>query len=108
MMNTEGLLIEQLIEQKEQKLKESKEMVRKRLENDLNPPSNLDKTIYNDIKFFLSLGDTDVDLDFIVFCICDNGFLEDFCLYRCNHTFIPYIGMFNVLVQSLRDIYINC
>ncbi len=106
MINTEDLFM--LIKQKEQELRDLKEKVYKRLENDLNDPSNLDKTIYDEINFFLSLGDTDVDLRFIVSCICDNGFFEDFCIYRCKHTFTPYIGIFNVLVESLRDIYINC
>lgn len=108
MVNTEYFDIETLSQAIEQRNKEQSELrkkICKQLKDDLDESSNYDKIIYNEINFFLSLGDTDVDLDFIAFCICDNSFLEDFCLYRCKRSFIPYIAKFNVLVQSLRDIY---
>lgn len=111
MVNTAYFNIEtlsQVIEQKNKELSELRKRIRKQLEKDLVTPSNGNKTTYNAVKFFLSLGDTDVDLDLIVFCICDSCYLDDFCNYRCKHSFIPYLTKFNVLIQLLRDIYINC
>ena len=98
------LLIE-LSQNHDERCKESKEAVRNRLENDLAEPSNLDKEIYDDLDFFLSMGSSDVDLNFIISSICVNGFLTDFCIYRRQDAFIPYASRFYSLILYLQERY---
>lgn len=111
MTNTECFDSETLfrtIEQKNKELKELRNTISGQLEKDLKSSSNLDKMTLHEINFFLSLGDADVDLNFIAFCICDNAFLEDYYTFRCKNTFTPHIIRFNILIQSLRKIYADC
>ena len=95
------------IEQKGKEVAELKQAVRSQLESDLAESTTLDRKTYNEIQFFLHLDGT-VDLGFIVLCLCEPGYWEDFYLYRCPASFKPYEKRFFSLLQSLRPRYIDC
>ncbi len=89
----------------DERCRETKSAILSRLKDDLAEPSNLDKEIYDKLNFFLSLEDSDINLNFIVSCICINGFLTDFCINRRKDSFIPYASKFYSLVLSIQDRY---
>lgn len=104
MMSIEDL--SRLTEQKNKEVAELKQSVRSQIESDM-AESTLDKDLYDEIQFFLSLDDS-VDLEFIVLCLCEPGFWSDFYINHCQGSFMPYADRFYYLLQSLKARYINC
>lgn len=105
MMGIEDL--SRLIKQKNREVAELKQSVLSRLEIDLAESTTLDRKTYDEIQFFLNIDDT-VDLGFIVSCLCEPGYWEDFYLDHCPASFMSYVERFCSLLQSLKARYIDC